>query len=439
MCLSLIAPRFVVGVNMFAPCWELLLLQRSLRVSVACSRFLSLNPRTPRLLALWRLQVWMKVSLDCSKYASLYPRRPRLPVLLRLLVGVKESLDCLKLLSQILHLSRTRFNHLIHVFGRRHLHVHVCLALLVLLLLLVFALLCHLLRSLLLLHMRMRRSCTVLAIRGRTRVGSRVPREGGVPKVGFCGTAEDLRPVSEVEAGVNFRPAGGVREQVAGSLPRKQPGTGTRLVRGGAVTPSLHPEVPGFRFVSRGRGLGIRQSVGWTTVCETARSGIWVPKGKARACTLPENLEHLRVGWRPQGSYETAWATPGHDCLCPYQYGRGAAVRPQTDDAIWDGVIGLRGRVAPLLSPWCARGNVPTGVNLNRYSGSGSYIRWHSDNESLFGPPNQPKFIVSVSSGHSVVFQVRCAPNDVPSSITLDHGDFLVMGGSAQVEYEHCM
>ena len=46
-------------------------------------------------------------------------------------------------------------------------------------------------------------------------------------------TAEDLRPVSEVEAWVNFRPAGGVsRRQVAGSIPRKQPGTGTRLGKG---------------------------------------------------------------------------------------------------------------------------------------------------------------------------------------------------------------
>ena len=47
-------------------------------------------------------------------------------------------------------------------------------------------------------------------------------------KGGVSGPAEDLRPVSEVEAGVNFRPAGGVRGQVAGSLPRRQPGTGTR-------------------------------------------------------------------------------------------------------------------------------------------------------------------------------------------------------------------
>ena len=68
-------------------------------------------------------------------------------------------------------------------------------------------------------------------------------------KGGVSSPAEDLRPVSEVEAGVNFRPAGGVRGQVAGSLPKRQPGTGARQVRGGAVTPSLHPEVPDTRFM----------------------------------------------------------------------------------------------------------------------------------------------------------------------------------------------
>ena len=204
-------------------------------------------------------------------------------------------------------------------------------------------------------------------------------------KGGVSGPAEDLRPVSEVEAGVNFRPAGGVRGQVAGSLPSRQPGTGTRRVREGVVTPSLHPEVPGNQFVSPGRGLDIRQSM------------VWVPKGNARARMLPENLDHLRVGWISRRTYETAWVTPGHDCLCSYQYGQGSAVRPQTNDAIWHGVIGLWGRVAPLLSPWCGRRDLPTGVNLNRYSGPSSCIRWHSDNEPLFGPQNSPKLIVSMS------------------------------------------
>ena len=55
-------------------------------------------------------------------------------------------------------------------------------------------------------------------------------------KGGVSSPAEDLRPVSEVEAGVNFRLAGGIRRQVAGSLPRKQPGTGTRQHRVGVDT-----------------------------------------------------------------------------------------------------------------------------------------------------------------------------------------------------------
>ena len=98
-------------------------------------------------------------------------------------------------------------------------------------------------------------------------------------KGGVSGPAEDLHPVPEVEAGVNFRPAGRVRGQVAGQLLGRHPGTGTRRSREGAVTPSLHPEVPDTQIVTPGRGLGIRQSMGWTKVCETARSGIWVLKG----------------------------------------------------------------------------------------------------------------------------------------------------------------
>ena len=36
-----------------------------------------------------------------------------------------------------------------------------------------------------------------------------------------------------------------------------------------------------------------------------------------------------------------------------------------------------------------------------------------------------------------MVFQTRRVPGDLPSSITLDHGDLLVMDGSAQSEYAH--
>ena len=61
-------------------------------------------------------------------------------------------------------------------------------------------------------------------------------------KGGVSSPAEDLRPISEVEAGVNFRPAGGVREQVAeASRHRYQAGQGkcghTFLPPGGSWYP----------------------------------------------------------------------------------------------------------------------------------------------------------------------------------------------------------
>ena len=94
--------------------------------------------------------------------------------------------------------------------------------------------------------------------------------------------------------------------------------------------PSTHRFlVPNSRHLHR--GSGIRQSVGWTKMCETARSGIWVLKGNARARMLHDNLDPLRVGWMKRGAYKTAWVTPGHDCLCPCKYGHGAAARPQTE------------------------------------------------------------------------------------------------------------
>ena len=212
-------------------------------------------------------------------------------------------------------------------------------------------------------------------------------------KVGVSGPAEDLRPVSEVEAGVNLRPAGGVRGQVAGSIPRRQPGTGTRRVREGAVTPSLHPEVPGIQFVSLGYGLDIRQSMGWTKVCGCVHMRMDMEQLSDRKLMMPSGMALLVCGAGSHPSYHL-------------------------------GVVRRR----------CQRG-----VNLNQYAGSGSFIRWHSDNEPLFGPQNAPKLIVSMSLGNSVDFKVRRrGQGKVPSLITLDHGDLLVMDGLTQSEYVHC-
>ena len=77
-------------------------------------------------------------------------------------------------------------------------------------------------------------------------------------------------------------------------------------------------------------------------------------------------------------------------------------------------------------------------MNLNRYSGKGSCIPWHRDNERLFGFPFEPKVIVSMSLGHSALFKLRRrASEKTHSQIRLDHGDLLVMDGLNQFEYLH--
>ena len=102
------------------------------------------------------------------------------------------------------------------------------------------------------------------------------PTGRGCTKGGVSSPAEDLRPVSEVEAGVNFRPAGGVRGQVAGSLPRRQPGAGTRRVREGVVTPSLHRRflTPDSRHLD----------VGWTSDNQWAGRRCVVPHDRGFGC-----------------------------------------------------------------------------------------------------------------------------------------------------------
>ena len=92
--------------------------------------------------------------------------------------------------------------------------------------------------------------------------------------------------------------------------------------------------------------------------------------------------------------------------------------------------MGLWGRVAPLLTPWCSLRELPTGVNLNRYAGCGSSIPWHGNDEPLFGDQSDPKVIASMSLGSSVDFRVRSrVRRNAPSSIRLNRGDLLVMDG----------
>ena len=275
-----------------------------------------------------------------------------------------------------------------------------------------------------------------LAVVGSLEVSSqgRCPRWKSGTKGGVSRPSED-KDSDPKGTGTYLRTAGGVRGPVVGSSPGRR---GATKATQGAVTPSVHLGVPKSLAVTPGRGFGLRQRLGWKKVCGTAQSGIWVLKGESRGYALPSTLDHLGAAWMEKRTYSTAWVTPRHACLCPYKYGRGAAVGPQSCDSIWNGVMGLWGRVAPLLTPWCRLKELPTGVNLNRYAGWGSSIPWHSDDEPLFGDQGDPKVIVSMSLGSSVDFRV-CSRGrrNAPSSIRLDHGDLLVMDGLAQLEYEH--
>ena len=76
---------------------------------------------------------------------------------------------------------------------------------------------------------------------------------------------------------------------------------------------------------------------------------------------------------------------------------------------------------------------------LNYYGGSGSCVRWHCDDEVLFGRQGESKLIVSVSIGFSALFRSkpRPSPDSEADSCWLHHGDLLVMDGRCQGEYFH--
>ena len=96
--------------------------------------------------------------------------------------------------------------------------------------------------------------------------------------------------------------------------------------------------------------------------------------------------------------------------------------------------------VAPLLAPWCSEREVPTSAIFCLYGSSGSRVRWHSDDEDLFGSRGDSKLIVSMSLGISALFRwkPRPSPDSDADSCWLHLGDLLVTDGCCQDEYLHC-
>ena len=68
------------------------------------------------------------------------------------------------------------------------------------------------------------------------------------------------------------------------------------------------------------------------------------------------------VVWGRRSGYDTAWATPGLDCVCSYSYGHGP-VRSQADPYVLTDAVNWWSRVASFFTPWCANGEVPTGCD----------------------------------------------------------------------------
>ena len=136
----------------------------------------------------------------------------------------------------------------------------------------------------------------------------------------------------------------------------------------------------------------------------------------------------------------TAWTT-AKNCKCAYTYGQ-HRVRPLPFKEHWE-AYQLMGQVLQLVmkgvSPYLPQFQWPNSANLNLYPGKDDCIPWHSDDENIFGGPEDDKTIVSLSLGAPRRFCMRRKTDKAAwYSVELWGGDVLVMQGSAQRHLEHC-
>ena len=193
-------------------------------------------------------------------------------------------------------------------------------------------------------------------------------------------------------------------------------------------------------FVTPRPGVPLRETWGWKPLLHTPSCGVWVLSGALQSIGFLDLLG-AAASWVGRSTYRTAWAVcPWSGCQCSYSYGQGPAIGPHTGQGCWRYLVSVWRALAPLLSPWCADGDVPSAANLNLYEGSRSHVNWHCDDESLFGGIGDSKLIVSLSLGSSVTFKWKaksCSESE-GNSCRLHHGDLLVMDGRCQDEYLHC-
>ena len=217
---------------------------------------------------------------------------------------------------------------------------------------------------------------------------------------------------------------------------------GTRLVelgKGCDVEVKI-PCVPEWAVMSPGPGAPLRETWGWKPLLHTPSSEMWVLPGALESIGFLRLLE-TAGSWVSRSTYRTAWAVcPRTGCQCSYSYGQSPAIGPHNVRGCFRYLSSVWRALAPLLSPWCEDGNVPSAANLNLYGGSRSHVSWHCDDEPLFEGIGDPKLIESLSLGDAATFKWKaksCSDSEV-RSCRLHHGDLLVMDGRCQDEYLHC-
>ena len=80
-----------------------------------------------------------------------------------------------------------------------------------------------------------------------------------------------------------------------------------------------------------------------------------------------------------------------------------------------------------------AMGEVPTAANLNLYRGGNSCVRWHCDDEPLFGYCGE-----SFGASALFIWKGKSCPDNEAHLCCLCHGDSLVMDGQCQDAFLHC-
>jgi alkylated DNA repair dioxygenase AlkB len=167
-----------------------------------------------------------------------------------------------------------------------------------------------------------------------------------------------------------------------------------------------------------GEGAWIAHVVGFTPDGELPRLVEELPLKRERIVIFGREVEMPRL---------TSWHGDPH---ASYRYsGRTFVPQPWTA-----GLSSIRERLAARL------GVRFDGVLANYYEDGDDAMGWHSDDEPELGPAAPDDVLVaSVSLGVARRFKLRAKKGKTELELRLGNGDLLVMGGTTQRRFRHCV